>query len=215
MIVTPKQNITADEAFEAITSGEALSNMFITGKLEFNKFYQDSFKYDLIADNCIIEHLQATCAQFAKTVKLTNSEIIKCEFNMTYFLGGLTIDNCIFENYLSFESGGHNENGNVVSITNSTFRKFVNFFDCLYFSKVVITNNNFLEGTNILGKPVNLPVRFEAEQKIENNKGQLDSNDEGDIESASVYLQDGKDKVIVQQMPEFLAGRQKGLLKMI
>jgi hypothetical protein len=45
-----------------------------------------------------------------------------------------------------------------------------------------------MDDTNILGKPDNLHVRFEAGARIENNKGKIDRDDEGDLESQSVYL---------------------------
>jgi TonB family protein len=215
MSAMPKLNISSEKAFNLINSGERLNNMFISGKLDFSEFYADSFDKDFEADNCTFEYLRATCAQFSKSVKLTNCELKKCEFNMTWFFGGLIIDNCIFENYLSFESGGHNQNDKVVSITNSTFKKFVNFIDNWYNSYVVIANNNFEGGTNLLGKPNGIAITFDVNPRIENNNGQLDINDEGDLESSSVYLEPERRVTIVQQLPEFIAGGQDGLKKLI
>lgn len=100
-------------------------------------------------------------------------------FVFTYFLGGLTIDNCIFYNYLDFQAGGHNKIGNPVIIINNDFKDFVNFFDCWYENEVTISNNKFHKGTNLLGQPFNIPVTFDKNPIVISNIGQLDLDTEG------------------------------------
>jgi len=56
----------------------------------------------------------------------------------------------------------------------------VNFFDCWYENEVTISNNKFHKGTNLLGKPNNIPVTFDKEAIIKDNMGQLDLNHEGE-----------------------------------
>ena len=77
-----------------------------------------------------------------------------------------------------FQAGGHNKNGNPVIILNNNFKGFVNFFDCWYENEVTICNNNFLKGTNILGKPNNISVTFYKKPIIKDNIGQLDLDNE-------------------------------------
>jgi len=187
MSVTPKHNTTSDRALDLINSGEPLNDMFISGEL--NLTGHDNFDKALSADNCIFEHLKGISSSYLKTFKFTNCEFKNCEFLFSYFLGGLVIDNCIFDSYLDFQAGGHNKNGNAVSITNSTFKNFVNFFDCWYESELIIRNNNFQKGTNLLGKPNGISVTFDINPMIENNRGQLDIGGEGDLKINTINLQ--------------------------
>ena len=50
------------------------------------------------------------------------------------------------------------------------------------YSEVIITNNKFHKGTNLLGKPHNLTVTFDVCPLIMGNFGQLDINSEGEME---------------------------------
>lgn len=178
MVVSPKHNITSTYALDLIMSGQSLKDYYVTGKVELTGL--DDFDMPVEADNCIFEHFEAISSLFLKKVKLTNSDFKDCSFMFSYFPGGLEIDNCSFDSYLDFQSGGHNKEGKPVFICNSTFKNFVNFFDCWYESEVVIKNNDFQQGTNLLGKPFNIPVTFDVKPIIENNKGQLAFDNEGD-----------------------------------
>ena len=188
MSSTPKQNITADQAMEVINSGRALNDVFVSGQLDLTKCFKDKCEKEVIADNCIFESFEGSSVQFVQLVKLTNSKFIKCRFLYTYFLGGLIIDNCIFEGYLDMQAGGHNKKA--VSITNSTFKNFVNFFDCWYQGEVVIRNNHFQKGTNLLGAHTTSGIRtnFDVQPIIERNKGQLDIDGEADLEINIINL---------------------------
>ncbi len=181
MNATPKHNITVLRALDLITSGQPLIDVFISGELDLFIPYKDNFEHDLIAQNCIFENFQGVGVQFAKTVSFLNCEFKECNFIGTYFLGGLNIDNSVFDSYLDMQAGGHNQDGKMVSITNSTFKSFVNFFDCWYQSEVIIKNNDFQKGTNLLGKPNGISVTFDVNPIIENNKGQLNIDGEADL----------------------------------
>jgi hypothetical protein len=124
-------------------------------------------------------NVSGSAIHFGKPVRFINCHFEECKFVFTYFLGGLTIDNCKFDDYLDFQAGGHNIAGKLITIANNQFSGFVNFFDCWYESEVIIKNNCFLQGTNLLGKPLNIPVTFDVEPVIENNQGQLDIDTEG------------------------------------
>ena len=128
----------------------------------------------VVFENCSVEHFSGSATEFLKPVSFINCHFKKCQFVFTYFLGGLTIDHCIFDNYLDFQAGGHNKTGNPVNITNNEFKEFVNFFDCWYEYEVTISYNNFQKGTNLLGKPYAIPVTFEKPAIIKENIGQID-----------------------------------------
>lgn len=109
--------------------------------------------------------------QFYKRVTIKNSYVKNASFNFSYFIGGLTIDNCVFDEYLDFEAGGHNSPGNFVIIKDNCFRSFVNFFDCWFTGEISIDNNTFENGTNILSK--NQLVSFDVPILTQNNVGDL------------------------------------------
>ena len=134
----------------------------------------------LFFSNCVIEYFTAIITYFEEPVRFSNCHFRKCQFTFSYFLGGLTIDNCTFDKYLDFQAGGHNKPGYPVIITNNIFKDFVNFFDCWYEGEVTITNNAFQKGTNLLGRPNNIPVTFDVKPVIKDNVGQLDSDNEGE-----------------------------------
>jgi len=178
MEATPKNNISPERAIDLLNEGLALKDAYINGELKIET--NETWDRTVVIENCIIEYFSGSVTKFVKHVKLTNCHFKRCQFVFTYFLGGLTIDNCTFENYLDFQAGGHNKKGNAVTIINSTFNDFVNFFDCCYESEITISNNKFHKGTNLLGMPFNIPVTFESEPTIKDNLGQIDIDNEGE-----------------------------------
>ena len=178
MTTQQKQTISAERANDLLNDGCPLTDFYVEGKLVIE--ITDNWEKELIFENCIIEYFSGNITHFDKHVRLINCHFKKCQFVSSYFLGGLTIDNCTFDNYLDFQAGGHNKTGNPVIITNNNFKDFVNFFDCWYENEVIISNNKFQKGTNLLGKPHNIPVTFDIEAIIKDNIGQLDIDNEGE-----------------------------------
>ena len=178
MTTNPKHNITTERAADLLKGGQPLFNVHVDGELKIET--NDTWDKEVVFENCFIEYFSGSVTQFGKRIRMINCHFKKCQFVFTYFLGGLTIDNCTFDNYLDFQAGGHNKAGNPVIITNNDFMDFVNFCDCWYENEVTISNNNFYKGTNLLGKPFNIPVTFDIKPQIENNIGKLNFDNEGD-----------------------------------
>jgi len=182
-----KKQISSEQAFEMIAAGKTLKDMHVTGVFTCPNI--DAFEYVFTAEDCIFEYVYAQNCHFVKPITLKDCIVFKCEFDCAYFLGGLSLDNCVFENYLDFQSGGHNKNGHPFSMIHNTFKGFVNFFDCWYESAVIIKNNDFQKGSNLLGlHATGLKTQFDIEPLIENNKGRLDLSDEGDWQDKTIYL---------------------------
>jgi hypothetical protein len=176
---SPSYTITSETAVDLIRQGKPVRNCHITGDLEIYKL-EKGWDAELILENCTVNNMVAPGAAFQRAVRLVNCRFYKCSFNYAYFQGGLTIDNCIFETYLDFEAGGHNEIQHSFQILNSHFRDFVNFFDCWFKGEVVIADNDFEGGTNLLGnKMAAFSAQFDIQPRIENNKGPLDLDGEG------------------------------------
>lgn len=177
MTPSPSHRISAEDALAQLRSGQPLRGYSISGNLELPP--SETWPQEICLENCLVENLACLSVDFSKLVKLLNCRFANCQFTFSYFLGGLTIDSCYFDDYLDFQAGGHNQGGEPVRIVNSRFAAFVNFFDCQYESAVIITDNHFSGGTNLLGKPHNIPVTFEVAPLLARNSGQLAADNEG------------------------------------
>jgi hypothetical protein len=181
MTAQPLHNITSERAIDLLKDGQALTNCYVDGQIKIET--NETWSGEVVFENCIIEYFSGSATQFERPVRFINTHFKKCQFVFTYFPGGLIIENCAFDSYLDFQAGGHNRNGNEVKITNNDFGDFVNFFDCWYQDKVNISDNKFRKGTNLLGRPNNIPVTFDIEPTISNNVGTLDLDHEGENQS--------------------------------
>jgi len=165
------QNISTERANDLLQDGNFLKDAYVGGEL---KIETDIWEKEVVFENCVIEYFSGSSTSFNKPVRLINCHFKECQFSFTYFLGGLTIENCSFNNYLDFQAGGHNKAGNPIIITNNNFEGFVNFFDCWFENEIIISNNNFHKGTNLFGKPNNIPVTFDIKPVLTGNTGKLD-----------------------------------------
>jgi hypothetical protein len=172
------KTITAEAAINLISRGQPVRDSHITGELRIDEYKREG---SLFIENCIVDKMMATAVDFRGAVNLISCRFSKTSFHGAYFRSGLTIDKCIFETYTDFEAGGHNEIPNTFRIINSQFLDFVNFFDCWFKGEVIILDNEFAGGTNLLGnKNEPFRVHFDIEPRIENNKGRIDLDGEGD-----------------------------------
>jgi hypothetical protein len=174
-MATPKYKISSEEAVDLFIYNQIVKDSFISGTIEIQR---DSFTHRIRIENCIIQHFKSEFVGYQKPIKFVDCEFKNCEFPFCRFIGGLDIINCTFNNYLDFQSGGHNQNNYPINIENSTFKNFVNFFDCDYEGPVIIKNNNFQKGTNIFGnKNKPFEARFKFEPIVESNKGLMNIDD--------------------------------------
>jgi len=101
-----------------------ISNQVINSlKIGFTRF-----DLEVIIENCIIEHL---------------------EIHSTWFHKGLILKGNIIKNDIDYQMGGHNNSP--IRIENNIFEGFFNFFDCHFDDKLILSNNIFQKGTNLLG----------------------------------------------------------------
>ncbi|KAA9338709.1 hypothetical protein F0P96_07765 [Hymenobacter busanensis] len=175
--------ITADEALQKIQALEPLRGYHVQGALDLANLATDHytyFSYPLVIEHCRIDEISGSGGfAFEQPVTLRQAHFAKASFIFAYFLKGLDIEGCTFDSYLDFQAGGHNKPGCPVRLVGNAFKGFVNFFDCQYEAEVQIENNDFQEGTNLLGAPFNIPVTFDVPLVQTNNRGKLDHNHEG------------------------------------
>ena len=157
---------------------EVIKNSHIEGKLKLNE--EKHFK-KISFINCKIDFLQMVCIEFKGKIELINCEIKDCNLSYSYFKEGLVIKNCTFDSYLDFQAGGHNNKP--IHIIGNTFKEFVSFFDCWFFDEVVLQNNTFIKGTNILGNIKEaVSSQFDNGLIESNNIGRINVDGQGDIE---------------------------------
>lgn len=174
----PKYSISNERATDLLKNGEPLLDVYINGELIIET--NENWDKEVVFENCIVDFFSGSTVQFDKPVRLVNSHFKKCQFTFSYFLGGLTIDSCTFDDYLDFQAGGHNQTNFPVKIINNEFIGFVNFFDCWYENEVIISDNRFKNGTNLLGNPNGILVTFDKEPVIKGNTGKVDFDNEGE-----------------------------------
>lgn len=182
-----KTIISANEAKSILLRGEVLENYIVEEDLDL--YNHGRIECNIQIKGCLIYSLESTGGWFEGKVELEDTAIKKCNFNSAFFVGGLIINQCAFDSYLDFQCGGHNSKEHPFIISNSIFEDFVNFFDCHYHGKVIITNNNFKKGTNLKGHlGQNIEVRFDQPPVIEKNIGQINLDGEGGLKTNVVYL---------------------------
>ena len=110
---------------------------------------------ELVIENCIIKNLQ----------------IHSC-----WFKNGFILKKSIIENYVDYQMGGHNDKPIIFQM--NMFVEFVNFFDCQFDNLIVLQENHFIKGTNLLGnKGQGFENKFVSGWVTERNIGRIDLED--------------------------------------
>ena len=95
----------------------------------------------------------------------------------TYFRCGCKFLNNRFKDGFFLFAGGHNTEGDIVFEGNQ-FDQFVDFTDCSFYNKIIVKNNNFKVGSNLMGN-LEKPYRcsfHDSPPILENNVGDLSIN---------------------------------------
>jgi hypothetical protein len=144
----------------------------IIDELNFNAI--DTFE-DIVVSGCVINAVEISGGVCKGVVKISNSIINNLTAIGRRFEFGLEISNCVFNESVSFEAGGHNERDKTMLFEGNVFRCFVDFYDAQYHGPFVVKNNIFLEGTSLLGnKGTVVETLFESGVVCENNLGKMD-----------------------------------------
>ena len=166
----------AKDVIQIIQSSRVVKNLIMDEEIELIGI--DNFEHAIRIENCVISKWSGSSTQFTKLVEFYNCHFDSCSFMFTYFLAGFKITNCTFEKYIDFQAGGHNAESCAVEINKNTFNSYVNFFDCWYHDPVLMTDNEFKKGTNILCGTNKVLTTFVLSPIIENNRGNLKINSE-------------------------------------
>jgi uncharacterized protein (TIGR02996 family) len=169
----------AAEVLAALRRGEPICDTTVEGLLDLHLLCEgDDLRLPVRLGGCRLQGLDGVCIQFHRPVLLGYCTVEGVEgrsFYAAYFLGGLHVTGCSFESSVDFQCGGHNQAGHAFVLEGTSFRGFVDFFDCWFTGPVMIRGCTFERGTNLLGN-LHTPgrVQFDVPPCIEGNKGRLD-----------------------------------------
>lgn len=123
-------------------------------------------------DNCIIDKLDLSGVDFKEKVIIKNCIIKSLEAYSSFFGGGLDFTGNIVSSTIQIEAGGHNRLP--IIIANNIFQCFVGFFDCYFFDKLIVHDNIFMLGSDLLTKEdPSFDNRFDSGVDYKNNIGCL------------------------------------------
>ena len=97
---------------------------------------------ELIIQNSFIDLLDFSNVEFKYNVKICLCIIGELKLNATWFIEGFELVNCIIQNQIQFEMGGHNKHP--ITIENNIFMNLFVFFDCWFMSDIYVNNNSVL-----------------------------------------------------------------------
>ena len=139
--------------------------------------FHDEFLKSIVIENCKINIIDFSVAQFHKLVLINNSRINKAILLGTYLFEGLQIQKSTITKEFLFQCGGHNKINFPIQIENTIFKCFADFEDCWFTGKVKLKHVEFQKGSNLLGNK-NTPVEVEFERgiDIENVQGDIKIN---------------------------------------
>jgi len=166
---------SANSALEDIQNGIPLIDIKVDERISLN--YQLEYAPIKLL-NCEIKELDFAGIEFKEFVELRSCQIHDFNLSFSSFKKGLVIENCTFNGFIDFQSGGHNEEK--ITINSNQFLGFISFFDRWFKSDLVVQYNHFHKGTNLLGncgEPYE--VQFEVTPVINDNNGDLDVDGEG------------------------------------
>jgi hypothetical protein len=172
------RRFSKDEVLERLRRGKVVRNAVIAESLDLRVLCQKGYKIQLPIRfvGCHLRGLEASRLGFHERIFLKGCTIQSAEnaFDSSWFVAGLGVEKCTFESAVSFQCGGHNQQGTEVVLVDNTFKGFVNFFDCWFEGPVEVRGCRFKGGTNLLGnqgKP--FQVTFDVPPILEDNLGDL------------------------------------------
>lgn len=125
--------------------------------------------------NSIIKTIDLFSFEANSKVIIENSIVFNFIIHSCWFKEGLDFRGNHVINYVDYQMGGHNQKP--ILFTNNIFRDFFNFFDCDFTDNLILENNIFINGSNLLGNiDEGWKNSFKKELILKNNVGLLNMN---------------------------------------
>lgn len=181
--ISKLKNINEVVIFDGLPGNHANSIILknqIVDKVGFRKIFSESKVDTIIFDKCILDNVSFEILEQGKKIVIMNSIINHLDIHGTWFFNGFELLNSNIIQYVDYQMGGHNLMSEKIIIKNNVFSEFFNFFDCIFYGPVIIENNIFLKGTNILGNlQASWVNKFDIAPIVLNNIGKIDYDGEG------------------------------------
>lgn len=147
--------------------------MIINNKILDIISFEEIKEEDVHIIGCLIETINLMAVEMCARITIENSIVKNLNIHSCWFKKGFVLINNHIDNYIDYQMGGHNIEP--IIIQNNIFNDFFNFFDCQFISDVIVKNNIFLKGTNLVGNvDEGFKNSFDAKLIVEGNVGQLD-----------------------------------------
>ena len=104
----------------------------------------------MLLEHCVIHTLDLSTIEFHGKVTIRNCIIDKLNLHCTWFAAGLEFTGNVVISDIDYQMGGHNNNNEVMIISDNIFHGFFDFFDCHFEERLTVENNIFLKGTDLL-----------------------------------------------------------------
>lgn len=124
--------------------------------------------------NCVVDNFDLLGSfEFNTNLIFEKCIINSMRIHSCWFVEGFTIKNCVVNNDIDYQMGGHNKRP--ILIEACIFNGFFNFFDCQFESTFTMVDNVFKRGTNILGNEgTEYENTFANGCIVRNNLGEVD-----------------------------------------
>jgi hypothetical protein len=169
------KEITPKILFESLISDSIVSDIIITLPFRLREFSEYEFDFPILIQDSVIPILDISNTLFTQKVRILNSKIDSIEGYSCYFTAGFELINCEISGTVDFSYGGHTEDETIFLIKNCIFHKSVTFCDSYFDGFVIIEDNDFKNGTDLLftgHSPTT--VDFRKGHRISGNIGELD-----------------------------------------
>jgi hypothetical protein len=161
--------------FESLKSDSIVSDVTITTSFRLSEFSEYEVNFSILIQDSVIPDLDISRTLFTQKVKIANSKIDSIEGYSCYFTAGFELINCEISGNVDFSCGGHTEDGTIFLIKNCIFHESVTFFDSFFDGFVIIEDNDFKKGTDLLFTGhAQTTVDFRKGHRISGNIGELD-----------------------------------------
>jgi hypothetical protein len=169
------KEITPKILFEYLNSDSIVSDVTVTSSFRLSEFSKYEVDFPILIQDSVIPILDISRTLFTQKVKILNSKIDSIEGYSSYFTAGFELINCEISGTVEFSYGGHTEDGTIFLIKNCIFHESVTFCDSYFDGLVMIEDNDFKNGTDLLftgHSPTT--VDFRKGHRISGNIGELD-----------------------------------------
>jgi hypothetical protein len=170
------KDITANIFFQELNNNSTISDLKLIEPFRLSDFKRDQFDYPIRITSSIIGDFDISFTTFIQKIRIENTKINSLFGMSCFFNAGFELLDCEILENSDFSCGGHNKNGAIFQISNCVFHGSVTFCDSWFEDIVILEENDFKKGTDILYagyETTGTSVVFEKGYSIKKNHGDV------------------------------------------